>query len=161
MEKKPTMTDSIDSEIMDLLTLVEQRKFELDKLTALTKDGWQTNCSVSMKPDGTDKKNLAVLKKDEVVDVLAYILCQRDYITKANSILFGYDSDNTAATNTTPIQGYSVYQWGHDCRKRMAVLEYNSKKAEYESLEKSLNALVSPEIRRKIELEKIKKQLGG
>lgn len=159
MEKKPTMTDSIDSEIMDLLTLVEQRKADLDVLESMTKVGWKTNCSISLKPDGTDKKNLAVLKKDEVVDVLAYVLLQRDYIIKATNVL--YINVSTFSEESIKIQGYTVDQWTTDCHKRIAVLSYNGKKAEYDALEASLNALVSPEIRRKIELEKIKKQLGS
>ena len=57
-------------------------------------------------------------------------------------------------------QGYPVASWLTDLKTRVGVLELEQKRNKLESLEKRLDAILSPELKRQMELESIMKELG-
>jgi hypothetical protein len=56
--------------------------------------------------------------------------------------------------------GYGFDAWKTDIRSRVNQLQVNAKKKELESLETRLDALVTVEQRRELELAAIQKELG-
>ncbi len=151
------MTNSIDTKIMEMLSLVQQKKADLDQTKKLINSGWKTNCSISLHPDKTSPKNIAVLKKQEIIEVLAFILQTENYIVLAEQEL----GISAKITKTHPkIQGYTVSDWKADCKKRIASLDLKEKEAELDTLETRVNAIVSPEIRRQMEITALEKELS-
>ena len=57
-------------------------------------------------------------------------------------------------------QGYTVHQWWKDIGLRIEVISLNEKRRKLETLEKRLDAIISPELRQRTELEAIQKELG-
>ncbi len=151
------MTNSIDTKIMDMLSLVKQKKADLEKTKQLINSGWKTNCSISLNPEKTSPKNIAVLKKQEIVDVLAFVLQTSEFIQKAEQEL-GFPVTKNASM--TKVQGYTVSDWVTDCKKRIASLDIKEKEAELEALEMRVNAIVSPEIRRQMEITALEQELS-
>lgn len=151
METVKTMDDAI----LELMEKLKEKKAEFEKVQSNATKSWVTNCSYSFKPDGTDKKNLAVMNEQEVVALLADVLMRIRFLTESTFAL-GLKID------THPkFQGYTYEQWLTDCQKRIAVIGFNSKKKEIEEMEAALNSLVSPELQRKIALEELTKKISS
>ena len=148
-----TMNNSMDQTVIDLMGKLKEKKNAFEKVQSNATKSWVTNCSYSLKPDGTDKKNLAVLNEQEVVQLAADVLAKESALSMAAKTL--------GVLQPEKIQGYTVDQWLEDCRKRIAVIGFNSKKKEIEEMEKALNSLVSPELQRKIALEELSKKISS
>ena len=148
-----TVNNSMDQTVIDLMSKLKEKKNAFEKVQSNATKSWVTNCSYSFKPDGTDKKNLAVLNEQEVVQLAADVMSKTSYLTIAAYEL-GVDIPEK-------IQGYTRDQWITDCKKRIAVIGFNSKKKEIEEMEAALNSLVSPELQRKIALEELTKKIGN
>ena len=148
-----SVNNAMDQTIIDLMEKLKEKKNAFEKVQSNATKSWVTNCSYSFKPDGTDKKNLAVLNEQEVVQLAADVLAKEASMTMAAKTL--------GVLQPEKIQGYTVDQWLDDCRKRIAVIGFNSKKKEIEEMESALNSLVSPELQRKIALEELTKKIGN
>ena len=57
-------------------------------------------------------------------------------------------------------QGYLYDDWANDIKNRIDKLSLKAKQKELDALEARLDKLVSPELKAKIELELIEKELG-
>jgi hypothetical protein len=55
--------------------------------------------------------------------------------------------------------GFSLADWLEDLKSRIGKIQIGAKKKKLETLEARLNAIVSPELRRKLELESIMAEL--
>lgn len=56
--------------------------------------------------------------------------------------------------------GFSVDEWTTDLKTRVSVLQLAKRKAELKELEERVNAIVSPELRRKMEVDALEKLLS-
>lgn len=148
METVKTMDDTI----LELMEKLKEKKKEFEKVQSNATKSWVTNCSYSFKPDGTDKKNLVVMNELEVIQLAADIMKTSGYLAMA-----AYELN---VDTPEKIQGYTRDQWITDCKKRIAVIGFNSKKKELEEMEQMLNNLVSPDLQRKIALEELTKKIG-
>lgn len=142
-----------DDKIKELIKTVEARREALKEMDKVTKEPWKTNCSYSVRSDVTDKKNVATMNEEMVIYMVSNLIARnRDSVAAME--LLGLEPKFV-------IQGYSYQDWVSDAKKRLAVINMNSKKKEFDILEEKLNSLVSPELRRAIELENIEKILNG
>lgn len=56
--------------------------------------------------------------------------------------------------------GFTVEEWTIDLKTRVSILQLAKRKAELKELEERVNAIVSPELRRKMEVEALEKLLA-
>jgi hypothetical protein len=61
---------------------------------------------------------------------------------------------------TPKIQGYSADDWFADLKKRLATINLRAEEEQLANLESRLNQVLSPEERRRIEVELLAKELG-
>ena len=146
METVKTMDDTI----LELMEKLKEKKKEFEKVQSNATKSWVTNCSYSF--NGNDKKNLAVMNELEVIQLAADVMKTSGYLAMA-----AYELN---VDTPEKIQGYTRDQWITDCKKRIAVIGFNSKKKELEEMEQMLNNLVSPELQRKMALEELTKKIG-
>lgn len=149
-----TATNKTDDRIAKLLSAVKARQNELKQMEALTKASWKTNLSYSFGLNKTDTKNLAVLQEDDVINLVVDARTRTVAQTEASSEL---GIQGRVAT----VNGYSYADWLQDAKKRLALININTKKKQLETLEEQLNSLVSPELRREMELAAIEETLNS
>lgn len=153
------MTKNTDTVVMEMLEKVQAKKAEIEK--ALSIPRWRTNCSIdvtwSCLPNrdikSSNRINLATITDTNVILDLFSLLTQRENDQK----------EVAKELNIKPNlnwQAYSIDDWKKDLKDRMAQITVEQKRKELEELDKRINKLVSPEQRREMELEAIKKLLG-
>lgn len=132
-----------DKVIDALLAKVEAKKKELKKLS---RPNWLTSCVFG--PGRTDKKNIQVITDVKtLVEFTATLLAMEKEWEAANELL--------ETNEKLVIDGYSVADWIADFKLRVGIIGINAKKKEIEAIEAKLNALISPEKRREIELKQL------
>ena len=81
------------------------------------------------------------------------LLRHQDYAKRADEVL-GY-----GLLYSKKYDNFTYDDWIADCKKRLSVLGLRTKKDNLAQLEKRLDAIVSPEQRRQMELDAISKML--
>lgn len=132
---------SIDSKIVELFDVVQARKKEVEAAEASVKKSWKTNCSFSV-PWQQQPINIQTAGVEILCHIAGYISTIQHGIA-----LFELKTD--------AINGFPASDWVEDCKKRIAMIDIRAKKEELQNLEKRLNAIVSPEQRREMELQAI------
>jgi hypothetical protein len=141
---------SIDNKITELFDVLAKQKIEVEQAERESSRKWATNCSLHF--NGANPINLAAATQEVVRTSVTQLLINQDYTRKASEIL-GLPMNNT-------FNGYSYDSWIEDCKKRIAMLQLRTKKEKLNDLEQRLNAIISPEQRRQMELDAIVKELG-
>jgi hypothetical protein len=142
----------IDDKIIELLNIVTKRKQEVEDLEKETKQSWKTNCSFPPVFGGTTPINIQVQTELAIIQLQADLLVQQEYLKKASGIL--------GATFNDKWGNFSFEDWTTDFKKRIAIINVKEKRKKLDELEERLNAIVSPEQRRALELSEITKSLG-
>lgn len=145
------MSKDIDSKIIELFDVLSKQKKDLEATKKEIDRRWETNCSLQFGKD--TPINLQTADEETLKSALARLLCQRDYDTKASALL--------GITEKPTINGFNFDSWLNDARKRLAMIQVTSKKRKLEELEARLNAIVSPEQKRQLELDALTKELEG
>jgi len=139
------MNNEQDKQIQDLFKVVQAKKAEIAKAE---KPNWETNTSFGYDPESSSRQNLQVLTKvEDLVRIMAFIIEKEEFHEKAN-----YALGTTVKFNW---MGFTVAEWMADIKTRISKIEITKKKSELEKLETRLNAIISPEMRRKMELDEI------
>lgn len=141
---------NIDNKITELFEVLNKQKAEVQKSQNEIKQPWKTNCSFSW--SNNDKPiNIQTANVSDIIKLLTQLLEYSHFHREASNIL-GVDVDEL-------YNGYSIDSWIHDFKKRISVIQIKDKQQKLTALEQRLDALVSPEQRRLLELEKITKEL--
>lgn len=140
----------IDNKIVELIKIVEQQKNEVFDVEKESKRGWKTNCSLNI-IGFPQPLNIQTASIENVVKAYGMLLTVFSNIGDAAKYL------DVQVPNT--YDGYSLEDWFDDFKKRVAVIKLKTKKEKLNSLEDRLNSIVSPEIRRQMELEIIMKEM--
>lgn len=143
------MTDTIDSKIYQLLEVLEAKKKDVSNAEKEAGRSWVTNCSLPLWTGTT--LNLQTASTENLVHAVSLLLMLEESQRKAAEVL-GVSAGKL-------YHGYKIEDWIEDCKKRIAKVELNQKKSELATLESRLNAIVSPEQRRAMELEALTKAL--
>lgn len=135
---------NIDDKIVSLLETLRVKKAEVEHAEAKTKRGWVTNCTFEL---GWSQIpiNIQTASVSRIIECLAYLNVFSDSAKR-----LGVEEK---------VGGFPFESWKTDFEKRIAVIEIRQKKSDLAALESRLSALISPEIRRAMELELIEKEL--
>lgn len=145
-----TTKNDTDKLVLELLAKVETKKQQIGNAE---RPSWQTHCSFKYNPENNMAINIQTVKDLSVLaDIYAFLLNKKEYFDRANKCL-GLDAK-------FDYLGFTFYQWERDIATRISSLQIQTKKNELAKLEERVNALVSPEQRRKIELSKLVKEIG-
>ena len=143
---------SIDKTIQDLFAKLDEQKKIVANLRAQTQKGWVTNGTWKI-PFSATVINIQTLPEDQLVLVAGEIANAFSKANEGASFIANGDI-------TEKMQGYTREEWRADLIKRKAAIQIRSKEAKLAELEDRLNSVLSPEERRRIEVELLAKELG-
>lgn len=145
------MSDNQDGKITKLLELVQQKRQEIERINNPV---FKTNCGFSYRESGNEIINLhTVTDVGELVKIGAFV---EDMAAR----YLAFSNFHKVNAPKFTWRTFSVSDWTDDIKMRIAKVQISAKKKELDDLENRLNKLVSPELRQKMELELIEKQLG-
>lgn len=142
--------ENIDQKIAKLFEIVKTQREIVAQAEQETKQSWKTNCSITI--GSSTPQNLQTANEQRIKEIVAQLLMQRHFSKEAANVLWVTYDDK---------YGSFLYdEWIADCKKRMSIINLKQKKDELNNLEERLNAIVSPEQKRMMEIESISKSLG-
>jgi hypothetical protein len=149
MARKP----SEDDQVMELIEKVKQKRAEIQRIE---KPNWQTNCSFSfIEGQSSGATNIHVVSDVRKLTRIAAFLCRLDDDYIKAGLDLGVDPLPEFAWD-----GYTLAEWVSDLALRVSEIQLASKKSSLEALQKRLDAIISPELKRKMELEAIAAEVG-
>lgn len=142
---------SIDQTIQTLFTKLGERKARVAALKTELAKSWKTNGTFRL-IGATTPTNVQTANAETLEEIAAHV------VILANAL-------NEAAVKLTrpgsqKIQGYKSEDWFSDFQKRLATIDIREEERQLEALETRLNQVLSPEERRRIEVELLAKELG-
>ena len=140
---------TVDDTTMALIKEVQNRKAEI---ASAEKPNWQTNCSFTF--SFKDRYNLHVADLRTLLTIATFL--------KTNSKNYDEVAKEMGVNNPPEFQwdGYPVSEWLTDIKTRINKIQISSKKESLAKLEDRLNSIISPELKRKLELEAIQEELS-
>lgn len=140
-----------DQIVQELFDLVQKKKSEIAKIN---KPDWKTNCTFVS--EGGERCNLHVESNVNVlIGILGYLWAKQQAFNAAA------DELSLSGKYKFTYGGYSYNDWKSDISVRIAKIEINTKIAELNKYEARLDAVLSPELKRKMEIEAISKELAN
>jgi hypothetical protein len=144
------MENTADKLVQDLIALAKSKKEEISKAE---KPNYKTNCTFRYNPEAPASINIQVCADvDQLVSILGFLLAQESNFNEAAKRL-GVEA-------TFRWLGFTLADWQADLHCRITKIHITKKKHELEVIENRLDKLISPELRRQMELEEISKMLG-
>ena len=147
-----TMTTE-DEQILELIQDIKSRK---EKIAKAEKPKWKTNCSFSY-TEGSRNSAINIQVCSDVVQLLkisAFLTTTYQAFENSKRWL-GVDEETKFHWD-----GFGLEEWTDDIGARIAKIQISQEKTKLEALESRLNSIVSPETRRRLELEAIKREMG-
>lgn len=145
-EMAVTTAITIDDKINELFVVLSKQQAEVDAAEADSKKPWKTKCSFMLNVVSTNI-NIQTANASLLIEIQAELSLKEAF--------FGKAAEDLGLTWDGKWDGFSVEDWHSDLIKRAAIININAKKAKLAELEKKLNAIVSPDQRRQIELANI------
>lgn len=141
-----------DAIILQLLKKIEDKKQQIGEAE---RPKWETTCVFRFNPAANDSINIQVVREIQtLVEIYAFLMVKEHSFEDAKGFL-GLDEKEVVGT----WQGFAFNQWYKDIETRANILRIKVKQEELAKLESRVNALVSPEQRRAIELAKLMKEI--
>lgn len=149
------MAKKMDSDAI-VVRLMEEVKKRRSEIAQAERGAWRTNGIFSFDQSMNSSINLNVVNdKSKLIEMAAFIL--------------GKERDHALAVETLGIDdpppftwfGFSSENWIADFRTRINKLSIDAKRKKLEEFESKLNDLVSPDMRRKMELDAIANEIGN
>lgn len=143
------MKNKQDELVQSLIALTEQKKKAIAKAE---KPSWQTNCSFSFNPEGSNRINIQTVGELDVLSrMLGFLIQMKD----------SHDQAIIKLGLTLPFKwmGFTLQEWENDFITRVDKIQITQKKKELTDLQTRLDKLISPELKAKMELEDIQKML--
>lgn len=143
---------SADETTMALIEEVKKRRAEIAKAD---RPNWLTNSSFTFIEGSSQTTNIKVISNIRDLIVIAAFLKEREtnYVNTAKEL--GVESPPPFTWG-----GFSVADWLEDLKTRIAKIQIATKQEKLAALETRLDAIISPELRRELELAKIAEELG-
>ena len=145
-------TNKTDKLVLDLFNTVKAKQKEI---AVLQKPQWATSCTIGYNPDVvTDRVNIqTVTDVNRLIDLYAFLATKKTSFEEAATEL--------GLANRFKWMGYSFGEWVCDIKTRVEQIGVTAKKSELVILERRLDALITVDQRRVMELEAISKELEG
>jgi hypothetical protein len=142
----------VDTMVLELLKKVEEKK---QQIGSAERPSWNTTCSFGYNVEGNFRINIQVAQLEQLVDIHAFLTIRKGGHNNSLKML-------NLTEKEVPFKwlNFTYDQWVEDIETRINGLRIKAKKDELAKLEERVNALVSPEQRRAIELEKLVKEIG-
>lgn len=147
------MADNIDDKVRGLFDVLQKQKERVEQAEQETKQSWKTKCTISIPSLSPTPINIQTATQGLVLSIGASLLVYQQTTAEAAKRL-GIEED------VTEYNGSSIDDWFADLKKRVAVIGITEKRKSLAELEKRLDAIVSPEVRRQMELEALTKELA-
>lgn len=140
---------NIDEKVLKLWNTVKEKQKEIEKTSE--KHKWETSATFGFDPDiVANRVNIMTVTDNKIlVRIISFLMIQRDYWALA--------ATEIGVKSGFKWMGYSFDQWKADLRARAGQLSINEKRAELQELERRLNALITTEQRRELELAELEK----
>lgn len=142
--------NTLDAQIKALFSELIKRKAMVEDDEAKIKRSWKTNCSLTIEGLG-QPINIQVATEQKLLGVYAHMLQVSDYKAEAATELNIKFDDEWG--------GFPTADWIMDFKKRIASIHIKTKKLKLAELESRLEAIVSPEQRREMELAAIMSEM--
>jgi hypothetical protein len=145
--------DNTDKLVLDLLKKVEDKKQQIGNAE---RPSWATNCSFRFDPNSNASVNIQTVRElEQLVEIHAFLTFKAAAYNQSLAAL-------GLKGNEAPFKwlGFTYEQWVFDIQTRLNGLRIKSKRDELAKLEERVNALVSPEQRRAIEIAKLVQEIG-
>ena len=144
--------ENADTITLELIKEVQKRRQEIAEVS---RPQWKTNCNFRF--EGSDRSiNLHVATDiTTLVSMATHVLQLQDYFDKAVKVL-DIKEDMFCEFCGSPTEA-----WLADIKLRISMVGLKKKKASLKKMEDRLDAIISPELRREMELEAIKAELNG
>lgn len=140
-----------DDQTLEMIALVKKQQ---DEITQAERPNFITNMLFSYLERPSDGVNLNVESN------IRNLICYASYLIEKTKT---YNEASTQLGVTDPPQftwcGFTFQDWLHDIRLRIGKIQIAVKKKKLEALKERLNLIISPELKRQMELEAIKKEL--
>lgn len=140
------MSKEIDAKVLDLFHKVNDKK---KKLGTPKKHSWKTSCTIGKDPANVSCRiNIQTLGDYKtLVDIYSFLMMQKEYWDRASKVL-GIGGDFI-------YMAYSFEDWEADIKARIEQISVLREKKELAVLEKRLDALITTDQRRELELAEI------
>ena len=139
-----------DEIVQDLVQVVKQKREEISKAE---RPNWITNGSFKYAKGSAESFNLQTISDVNVfINALAFLI-DREKSFKMACETLGVKSEFDWF-------GFSLEDWSSDFKTRITKIQIGQKKKELEIYESKLDKLISPEMRRTMELEEITQGLS-
>jgi len=145
--------DGIDEKVKGLMAKVEAKQEEINKITAAR---WKTSGSYNVAPFGSTADSVINIKTadvDTIVFLASDLLRTHGAVPDVVEILGIKDRVRPS------YGGYSYEDWVADFKTRIEKISLNEKRAQLDKLVRALDKIVSPELRRQLDLEKLEKEI--
>lgn len=138
-----------DKKIQALMDKVAEQKAKIERTK---RPEYQTNLQFSWDESTRNTLNLNTVNDIKIfVQILAFLTSYKERFDNACKRL-GVSIEFTHG-------GYSLEDWEHDIKAKVSNLNIANEKRKLKRLEKQLNALLSPKMKRKLEIEAIAEEL--
>lgn len=142
---------TIDQTIQSLFAKLAERKAKVTALKGEIAKSWKTNGTFRLF-GATSTTNIQTATADTLEEVAAHVVIFANAMAEAATKLSRPDKQK--------VQGYTPADWFSDLQKRFAAIDIREEERQLEALEARLNQVLSPEERRRIEVELLAKELG-
>jgi hypothetical protein len=144
------MTNNADAVTLELIKQVQAKR---DEIAKVSRPQWKTNCIFTF-PGASKSINLHIQADlKTLVSMAAVLLSHKDYYEKALVLLNQKDL-------TPDWYGSTVDDWIEDIQTRIGIVGLNKKRQQLKLLEDRLDLIISPELKRQMEIEAIQKELN-
>ena len=141
-----------DGQIIALLNKIKQEKAAIEKAE---RPDWKTNACFAYIDGSSQIINIKTISNvGDLIQIGAFLLEREKAFRTAIEQLDVVDAPSFTWC------GFSLNSWISDLKARIAKIQISAKKAKLEALEERASAIVSPELRRLMELEAIQKELA-
>ena len=140
----------IDKEITNLFHTINEQQADLEVRSEILTRPWVTTCSLSR--EHSKPLNIQTAGIEDLVKAYAALVLSDESRTDAAAAL--------GVENPLELRDrFTVEQWKQDFCKRIDIIRFREDQAKLNDLEMRLDAIVSPEQRRQLELEAIAAEL--
>jgi hypothetical protein len=142
---------TIDQTIQTLFAKLAERKAKVASLKADVAKAWKTTGAFRL-IGSTSTTNIQTANVETLEEVATQVIILTDAQDKASAKL--------SRPSKQKVQNYTIDDWFNDLQKRLAMIDVREEEKQLEALEQRLNSVLSPEERRRIEVELLAKELG-
>jgi len=149
------MAKRVNDQNAQTLALIEEVKKQKVEIAKFERANWLTNCVFSYIENDTNKSISLHVASDlkELINIVAFLMAKSVDYNDAITML------NIEHAPKFTWCGFTVDDWVTDVKTRINKIQLSTKRKKLESLESRLSAIITPELRAKMELDAITSEM--